>query len=75
MRGKPIQAGDIVLFRLYNGAEHKFYGNIRRGTVTKIEGTLTRGVQIYWVETPREYAPYHMCDMWLYRKEIKKVIK
>jgi hypothetical protein len=74
MRGKPIQVGDVVLFRLYNKPEHKFYGNVRRGTITRIEQTLTRGVKIYWIDTPVEYEPYNLHSMWIYRKEIKKVL-
>ena len=74
MRGRPIQVGDVVLFRLYNGAEHKFYGNVRKGTITSISGTLTRGEKIYWIDTPVEYEPYNLHSMWLHRNEIKRVL-
>ena len=74
MRGRPIQVGDVVLFRLYNTPEHKFYGNTRKGTVTSIGGTLKKGEKIYWIDTPLEYEPYSLYSMWIRRKEIKKVL-
>ena len=74
MRGRPIRAGDVVLFRLYNCPNNKSYGNIRRGIVTRVEQTLTRNKKIYWVDTPIEYEPYNLVNFWLHRKEIKRVL-
>jgi hypothetical protein len=71
MRGKPIAIGDTVLFRLYNTPEHKFYGEVRKATVTLI--LEVNGEKRYYIDIPttRQNVAY---KMWVHRNEIKGVL-
>lgn len=67
MRGKPIQVGNKVLFRLYNTPEKHFYGPLQKGEVIEI---LNVGEEKKY----RVSIPEHQYVIRLYRKEIKKVL-
>jgi hypothetical protein len=76
MKGKPLAIGNMVRYRLYNSVEHKFYDEYRLGVISDIQtknahfdGFMVRE-KMYWV------TPDHMKSqpIWLFRREIKKVI-
>lgn len=73
MRGKELQVGDTVLFQLYNSQDHRFYGEVSRGTITEINVHYPTG-KIYNVMSDR-FVCWKDRSMWLHRNEIKRVIK
>jgi hypothetical protein len=67
MRGKPIQIGDTVIFKLYNTPDKCFYGPSQKGKVVEI---LNVGDEKKY----RVFVPEHQYIIRLHRKEIKKVL-
>jgi len=60
------KVGDKVLYRLYNGVEKKFYGNLQKAKLLKIDHTHYEG---------KSNRPYHVrnletgYELWVSGKE------
>jgi hypothetical protein len=67
MRGKPLQIGDTIIYRVYNTPSRHFYGPFEKGIIIDIQ--KKNGIKRYYTNNFT-----HDYKMWLWRKEIKKVL-
>jgi hypothetical protein len=75
MRGVPLSVDDIVLFRLFNIPDGRFYGDYHRGKIIDIREV--DGKKDYLIDT--SYINWNIRNpdslaypIWIHRKEIIK---